>query len=316
MTVSIVLATYNGSKYILEQLDSIKNQSLPADEVLIFDDRSQDNTVEIVKNFIKAYGLKNWKFESNCINKGYARNFMDGIAKAKGELVFLCDQDDIWFQDKLKEMTEIMEKNSQISLLASSYNPFYSQGSVSITNQVIRQMKDNRMVEKYKFTPLFFHVQRPGCVYCFRKSFFDYINQYWIEGYPHDAILWHLASVTETLYLYNKITISFRRHNANSSTKKIHTLKDRIHQLDLDCKISNQLLLAINDKNLNISSYVANIVRKNDKFIKTRKRVIENRNLFDAMILAFKYKHYYLTKRSRFGDIYLIATAKRGKNEN
>ena len=63
MKVSIVLCSYNGEKYIEEQLDSLRVQTRPADEVMIFDDRSTDRTVKIVQDFIRKYELSGWSME-------------------------------------------------------------------------------------------------------------------------------------------------------------------------------------------------------------------------------------------------------------
>ena len=79
MYLSVVISTYNGSKYILEQLDSIRNQTRRADEVMIIDDCSTDDTVEKINNFLKKYNLNNWKIVKNVENKGWKRNFMEGI---------------------------------------------------------------------------------------------------------------------------------------------------------------------------------------------------------------------------------------------
>ena len=96
MKLSIVLSTYNGEAYITEQLDSILNQTRKADEVLIFDDCSTDNTPQIIEQFISGHNLTTWKFAVNHENKGWKRNFMEGIWSTSGDLVFPCDQDDIW----------------------------------------------------------------------------------------------------------------------------------------------------------------------------------------------------------------------------
>ena len=104
MKLSIVLSTYNGEAYITEQLDSILNQTRKADEVLIFDDCSTDNTPQIIKQFISGHNLTTWKFAVNHENKGWKRNFMEGIWSTSGDLVFPCDQDDIWMPQKLERI--------------------------------------------------------------------------------------------------------------------------------------------------------------------------------------------------------------------
>ncbi|WP_240143875.1 glycosyltransferase [Liquorilactobacillus mali] len=74
--ISVVVATYNGEKFITEQLNSIKNQNCQPDEVIIRDDRSSDATAEIVRKYIKENNLINWDFEINSENKGYKKIFM------------------------------------------------------------------------------------------------------------------------------------------------------------------------------------------------------------------------------------------------
>ena len=100
MKISVVMTTYNGEKYIKEQLTSLKNQTRVPDEVLIFDDCSTDNTVTIVRNFIIENPSGNYRLFENKKNKGWRRNFMEGFADAQGDIIFPCDQDDIWLDRK------------------------------------------------------------------------------------------------------------------------------------------------------------------------------------------------------------------------
>lgn len=110
MKTSVVIATYNGEEYIEEQLETIKDQTRIVDEVLVFDDLSQDGTVLLIKNFIEKYGLSNWNLIVNKVNKGYSRNFYEGICKATGDIIFCCDQDDIWDKRKIENMVTFFEK--------------------------------------------------------------------------------------------------------------------------------------------------------------------------------------------------------------
>lgn len=80
--VSVVIATYNGEKYTVKQLESIRNQTRKPDEVIIVDDRSNDNTLEIVKEYIELYALWNWQVYLNNCNLGYKGNFQKGIELA------------------------------------------------------------------------------------------------------------------------------------------------------------------------------------------------------------------------------------------
>ena len=96
MKTSIVMATYNGAEYLYEQLDSIRDQSLKADEVIICDDCSKDNTVAMLKEYVEKNSLgDSWKIIENEENLGYANNFHKALMLAQGDYIFFSDQDDI-----------------------------------------------------------------------------------------------------------------------------------------------------------------------------------------------------------------------------
>ena len=87
------MATYNGAEYVVEQLESIRTQSMPVDEVIIHDDRSTDDTVAIVEKYIREHGLeRTWKVSQNPKNLGYAANFIGAVKETEGEYIFFCDQ--------------------------------------------------------------------------------------------------------------------------------------------------------------------------------------------------------------------------------
>lgn len=105
MTISVVMTTYNGSQFVVEQLDSLKKQTKKIDEVLIFDDCSKDETVSIVADYISQNNLNGWKIFRNEQNKGYNRNFLEGALVASGDIIFYCDQDDIWDETKIEKVS-------------------------------------------------------------------------------------------------------------------------------------------------------------------------------------------------------------------
>src|SRR4030067_269521 len=97
-SIGVVLCTYNGEKYLREQLDSILCQTRAPDQILILDDCSNDRTIEIIENFLKKDGRI--RLIRNETNLGYARNFEKGISLCETDFIALSDQDDIWFNDK------------------------------------------------------------------------------------------------------------------------------------------------------------------------------------------------------------------------
>ncbi|OGW55602.1 MAG: hypothetical protein A2Z46_04265 [Nitrospirae bacterium RBG_19FT_COMBO_55_12] len=108
-SIGVVLCTYNGEKYLREQLDSILCQTRAPDQILILDDCSNDRTIEIIENFLKKDGRI--RLIRNETNLGYARNFEKGISLCETDFIALSDQDDIWFNDKLERLADELEAN-------------------------------------------------------------------------------------------------------------------------------------------------------------------------------------------------------------
>ena len=170
MKTSIVMSTYNGSRYIQAQLDSIRNQTRKPDEVLIFDDGSSDNTYEIVSDYIVSFGLKNWKLQKNPHNYGWRKSFMHAISCATGDLIFTADQDDIWCLDKIEKMTAVCEKNHEVLVLVADYQEFQFNNIPSK-----KEKRDTYKVEQVSCNDKWYYIQRPGCVFGFRKEIVQYM---------------------------------------------------------------------------------------------------------------------------------------------
>ena len=100
-TVSVVMCTYNGEKYLREQLDSILTQTYPIFEIIIQDDRSTDSTFEICREYESQHS--NIRLYENKINLGFNHNFKSAAMKATGDFVAFSDQDDIWFPTKIEK---------------------------------------------------------------------------------------------------------------------------------------------------------------------------------------------------------------------
>ncbi|XOB61352.1 glycosyltransferase family 2 protein [Campylobacterota bacterium DY0563] len=98
--ISVAMCTYNGGKYLKEQLDSIINQTYKNIEIIICDDGSTDNTIDIIKNYSKKYNFI--KLFQNETNLGFVKNFEKSISLCKGDYIALADQDDIWKVNKLE----------------------------------------------------------------------------------------------------------------------------------------------------------------------------------------------------------------------
>lgn len=103
-TVSVIIATYNGEKYLRKQLDSILKQTFPIHEIIIQDDCSSDSTSAIAEEY--AMKQPNVQFYRNESNMGYNKNFETAAMRATGDFVAISDQDDIWFPEKIEKLVK------------------------------------------------------------------------------------------------------------------------------------------------------------------------------------------------------------------
>jgi glycosyltransferase involved in cell wall biosynthesis len=102
--ISVCMATYNGAKYIKEQMDSILCQLGKDDEVVVSDDGSTDSTLDIVAE----YGDSRIKIVRNTGAHNFIRNFENSLKAAHGDYIFLADQDDVWLPDKVAKIMQIL----------------------------------------------------------------------------------------------------------------------------------------------------------------------------------------------------------------
>jgi glycosyltransferase involved in cell wall biosynthesis len=111
--ISVAMCTYNGSRFLGEQLKSIGEQSKPPSEVIICDDGSVDSTAEIAKAFADEARFP-VRFVRNEVNLGSTKNFEKAIRLCSGDAIALCDQDDIWRRNKLQRLGEVLESEPEV----------------------------------------------------------------------------------------------------------------------------------------------------------------------------------------------------------
>ena len=179
----VVLTAYNGARMIGRQLDSLRKQTCPI-RVLIRDDGSTDDTVRIIEDYIRSYNLDSWQLVKNPENLGWKRNFMEGMRSCGGDVIFPCDQDDIWYPEKVETMLREMEAHQEILLLSCDMSIRYEENAIRAKVYHRKKAEQAQPVAKYVFSNQFFKNPRPGCSYAIRRSFFDSVKKYWRPDYP------------------------------------------------------------------------------------------------------------------------------------
>lgn len=127
MKISVALCTYNGETFLAEQLDSILLQTASVDEIVVCDDASDDDTRKI----LKEYGRKHpalFRLFFNDKNIGYVKNFEKALSLCTGNLIFLCDQDDVWKRNKVEILTAAARQNPEKNVFAHKIQTLESSG--------------------------------------------------------------------------------------------------------------------------------------------------------------------------------------------
>lgn len=206
MKISIAMSTYNGAKYISHQLQSIQAQSLLPDELIISDDCSTDNTIEIVKKFA-AQAPFEVRLIINEKNLGYAANFNVALLHATGDLVFLSDQDDVWFSNKIEHMVMIAEHHPNAWMLMNdalltdkSLNPY------EVTK--IGQIESTGMgMDRFVM----------GCCSAVRRELLEFCMPIPKGFKAHDVWLAWSADALLRKYVEHRVLQYYRRHGSNES---------------------------------------------------------------------------------------------------
>ena len=225
MKISIVMATYNGELYIEKQLASICNQTVPPDEIIISDDRSSDNTISIIKSFINKNNIaQKTNIYVNNTQLGFAKNFLNAISKSSGDILFFCDQDDIWNLKKIERFINIFkekkamavmgrqkyideEDNEVIPMIAGS--GIYDRFSFLKFSKIVRRVAFSEQINSNRSTGMALAARREIVLSCIL-----YVNKY---GLSHDSIIGLYASLCQGMYFINENLVYRRIHASNTS---------------------------------------------------------------------------------------------------
>lgn len=221
MKISVCIATFNGAKYIKDQLLSILKQIGDEDEVIISDDNSTDNTIAIIRHLSD----KRISIFSNTTRLGYTRNFEAALNRASGDIIFLSDQDDIWMDDKVKEYKKHFEDYDYVVSDADFVSPDLIRKGVTFF-KIRGGGKESFLSNLYKQSHL-------GCCIAFKREVllkalpFPKNDLY----FTHD--LW--LCLVGTFYFRVKVIdlpmVFYRRHGENVSDGGVKSKRSLMYKL-------------------------------------------------------------------------------------
>lgn len=225
--ITVCMATYNGGKYIKEQLDSILRQLSSEDEVVISDDGSTDDTLDIIASYndnrIRVY--KHTKCpDYSRVGEIVCDNFANALQYAKGDYIFLSDQDDIWCDNKVETMLKYLPHYGVVASNAWLYS-----GDINSCEKKLYDRKKplrNYTLRRGKYY---------GCVMAFRKSTLKYTLPVPKHMALHDSWFGLVPELVDGAYFIEEPLIYYRyrddsvSHDKKNATTLLYKIEYRIN---------------------------------------------------------------------------------------
>ena len=306
--ISITMATYNGAKYLEEQLDSIYAQTYKNFELIVVDDVSTDETVLILEKYKQRFGLK---YCVNDENMGVAKNFEKAISKSTGKYIALVDQDDIWLSNKLEVLYKNIGTASLIYSNAGIVNEKSEQQNKTTEDIYPLYGLDSKTETLYNYIVLNSFIL--GCSTMFKREILSDLFPIYQTSRNHDWWLSMCAYQKNGIKYINDVLFYYRHHDNNYSrqgkkisfienvfafysTKRMMDRKVKIieqctiidHVVNKKWPISEEESIFLNDMKLFCTSFL------------TKKVHIK------AFLILCKYRQYMFLNKNKFKNILQI----------
>lgn len=296
--IDILLTTYNGEKYLKEQIDSILSQTYTNFRLLISDDCSKDSTIKILKEYEqKDNRIKVFLQEKNL---GYVKNFEFLLTKVENEIYALSDQDDVWNNDKvektykkLKEedadlvFTDLEIVNEKLETINSSFNDY-----MFLSRKIKKYYKDYRLQYLYNCIT--------GCTLMSKKKYLEKIIPIPMDSkyVIHDTWIGLIVALNGKIAYLDEATIKYRQHGNNqvgsNHTSHKYTKLNQVRELFIDVKYQ-----LFNTYINNSSIFTKDLQKQNEKALKyfemlKNKKYINFRgwNVFYKLYKTETFKYY------------------------
>lgn len=207
--VSIILPTYNGERFLKQQLDSIFSQTCQDFEVIVADDGSADSTVNILQTYA---GRKNFHYYVNPGNMGFIQNFCRAMKRAKGQYLAPCDQDDVWLPGKVE--TLLAEAGDH--MLVYSNSELVDEDEKPLGKDLRQSLRIN-FISGNNHRAFYYSNCVAAHTMLFRRELLNYIDSL-PESVYHDHWLAFIASRLGTIHAVDKKLVLYRRHVSSVTT--------------------------------------------------------------------------------------------------
>jgi len=203
--ISVVMATFNGEQFVVEQLDSVFKQTFSNIEVIVVDDCSTDNTREILEQYQFHYSTM--RVVINDTNLGYIKNFEKGMLLATGDFIAPCDQDDIWLPEKLEKL---MAQIKDYPIIYSNSSLINEQGK-----DLNQKLSDVKRLTTFS-TPLNYSIgnSAPGHAMLINRKVIEWAIPL-PQSIPHDYWIGFVGTFSGSVKFIDESLILYRQHRSN-----------------------------------------------------------------------------------------------------
>ncbi|WP_100075777.1 glycosyltransferase family 2 protein [Chryseobacterium camelliae] len=309
MKISVALCTYNGERFLNAQIDSILDQHLAVDEIIICDDGSADGTLDILNSYQQKYPDL-FRIHSNPNNLKSVKNFEKAIALCSNDIIFLSDQDDIWEKNKTETCISYFHAHPSIMVICSNGYLIDEKGTVQeqyYTLWDIPALLDNKNIDYYHMLATVGNIAT-GASMAVRKSFVREIIPFpQIENLHHDEWIAIAAAEQQNFAFLSEKLFRYRLHadqqvggvcfpkNA-SEREKLH------HKFDPDYPVRSfrdlkVTIRTLNDKQKRLEDFLKTqnnqIVKRWLKLIESEKAVFFKKMEKEHPLYSLFFKYVY-----------------------
>ncbi len=240
--ISVIVTSYNYERYISETLDSLVNQSYKNFEVIVIDDGSEDNSLEVIKSYQKQYDFIHLFTHYNNVNQGIIKSIQLGIEKSKGSYIAICESDDYWHNNYLEKKIDIINKYENVVIISNAIEMFGNQDHIKQRGWVCQHIRkllkqggtpiDLRYNQEFNFIPTLSSVM-------IRKDVLELLDfnspvPAWIDFWIYRQILSLFP-----LYFVDKTLTFWRQHDSFNSLTNSSQIANRLPEF---LKKSNKLI--------------------------------------------------------------------------
>lgn len=238
--ISVCIASHNGSKYIKEQLESILSQLESEDEIIVSDDGSTDDTIAILKQLndfrIKIFYYKQSENPLKGAQKSIrfaTKNFENALSKASGDIIFLCDQDDVWYPDKINICKDLLKK---YDIIKHDYSIIDENGKL-----VQERVYDAATQRNRSLYHLWRELPFRGCCTAFKRKVLNKALPFPNDCLQHDTWIGMIARMSGFRFYYLDKPLIYHRHHSNNASE-LTVPNSLIYKIKYRLKLLSQII--------------------------------------------------------------------------